>query len=129
MTFLRRVTSFIASGIDRAIDRFVAHFRWYRALTLREARRRRRALALCEARVATAPGRRRALALCEARVATAPEGSDDAVVYKSMVVQHRRAVDVYEGDARFAAFLLRLPVVRSHRRPYRPGALAPPTRE
>ena len=103
MTFLKRLTSFFAAVIDRAIDGFVAHIRRSRALILREARRRRRALALCEG-----------------RVATAPEGSVDAVAYQLMVKQHRRAVEAYDGDARFAAFLLRLPVVRSHRRPRRP---------
>ena len=110
MTFLRRLTSFFASGIDRAIDRFVAHNRRFRARTLREARRRRRALALCEA-----------------RVARSPEGSDDAVVYKLSVDQHRRALDAFEGDARFAAFLLRLPVVRSRRQIARPRGLPRPS--
>ena len=105
MTFLRRLSSFFAAGVDRAIDGFVAHNRRFRALTLREAR-----------------SRRRALALCEARVATAPEGSDDAVVYQMMVKQNRQVLEGCEGDARFAAFLLRLPVVRSHRRPRLPGA-------
>ena len=112
MPFLRRLTSFVATGVGRAIDGFVAHNRRFRALTLREARSR------C-----------RALALCEARVATVPEGSVDAVVYQLSVDQNRRALEACEGDARFAAFLLRLPVVRSHRRPRHPGGLAPPTRE
>jgi hypothetical protein len=112
MTLLRRLTSFFATGIDRGIDRFVAHNRRFRALTLREARRRRRALALCEA-----------------RVVRSPEGSIDAVASQLSVDQHRRALDAFEGDARFAAFLLRLPVVRSHRRRRRPAGLAPTTRE
>jgi hypothetical protein len=112
MTFLRRLSSFFGTGMDRAIDRFVAHCRRVRTLTLREARRRRRALALCEA-----------------RVARSPEGSVDAVAYQLLVDQHLRALDAFEGDARFAAFLLRLPVVRSHRRRRRAGGLAPTTRE
>jgi len=99
MVFLGRLTTVFTIGVGRALDGFVAHNRRVRALARREARRRRHALARCEA-----------------RFATSPEGSIDAFVAKSSAEHHRRFLEACERDVRFCDFLLGLPVIRSRRR-------------